>query len=175
MAQTPHITSPLAAHGTHRVRAGFSMTELVIVISILGVLSTIAMTSFSHLLSGGKDAVAAERREMLNRALHMFAQHNYDMVFSRQDTNTADEVVILRTLQYRDPNPNRVKIGSPYVDPRYNPAVSSSADSYRLRWTGRNYELLKPGTAGSGILMDFEGADFTAPFAFPPNFRMAGR
>jgi hypothetical protein len=47
--------------------------------------------------------------------------------------------------------------------------------TYRLRWTGRMYELLKPGTLGTGILMNFEGTDFTTPFAFPPSFQMAGR
>ncbi|MBL9130418.1 MAG: prepilin-type N-terminal cleavage/methylation domain-containing protein, partial [Verrucomicrobiaceae bacterium] len=121
-----------------RWNRGFSMTELVIVISVIGTLATIAVTSFSHLLSGGKNAIAEDRREMLNHALHSFAQQNYDMVFNRMDSSTADEMVILRTLQYRNTNPNRAKIGSPYVDPRYNPEVGSSTQTHRLRWTGRN-------------------------------------
>lgn len=154
---------------------GFSMTELVIVISIFGVLSTIAITSFNHLIGGGKDVIAETRREMLNKALHTFAQQNYDMVFTPIHTATADEMVILRTLQYRNPVTTRATYGSPYVDPRYNPKVSTSREAYRLRWTGRNYELLKPGTEGSGILMNFEGSDFTTAFSFPPNFKMAGR
>lgn len=161
----------------------FSMTELVIVVSILGVLSTITITSFNHLLGGSKTAVAGERREMLNRALHTFAQQNYEMVFNRMDGSGADEMVILRTLQYRNPNddlPAKInkraaKTGSPYLDPRYNPVVSSNSKDYRLRWTGRSYELLEPGENGSGILMNFEGTDFTSPFIFPPNFQMAGR
>jgi len=161
--------------GLRRTPGGFSMTELVIVISVIGVLATIAITSFNHMISGGKDAVAGERREMLNQALHRFSQQNYDMVFNRMDTGAADEMVILRTLQYRDPNPNRSKIGSPYFDPRYNPATSSASHTYRLRWTGRNYELLRPGTDGSGLLMNFDSTDFTEPFQFPPNFQMAGR
>ncbi len=154
---------------------GFSMTELVIVISTLGVLATVAITSFSHLLGSGKSAIAEERREMLNQGLHRFAQENYEMIFSRLDSATADEMVILRTIQYRNPNPLRSKTGSPYVDPRYNPLVSSDSKEYRLRWTGRNYELLRPGVSGSGLLMDFEASDFTTAFVFPPNFKMAGR
>jgi prepilin-type N-terminal cleavage/methylation domain-containing protein len=154
---------------------GFSMTELVIVLSILGVLATISMNSYSHLLSGSKDAVAAERLEMLNRALHTFAQQNYEMIFSRMDGGGADEMVILRTLQYRNPDIDRATLGSPYMDPRYNPTISTKSDDYRMRWTGRSYELLKPGRSGSGILMNFEGTDFTTSFVFPPNFKMAGR
>jgi prepilin-type N-terminal cleavage/methylation domain-containing protein len=154
---------------------GFSMTELVIVISILAVLATITITSFNHLLTGSKDAVAAERLEMMNRGLHTFAQQNYEMIFNRMDTSGADEMVILRTLQYRNPDIDRSKIGSPYLDPRYNPVISSSTQDHRIRWTGRCYELLKPGAAGSGIRMNFDGSDFTTAFVFPPNFQMAGR
>ena len=44
-----------------RREGGFSVTELVIVVSILGVLSGIAVVSFNQFLSGSKDAVAAAR------------------------------------------------------------------------------------------------------------------
>jgi prepilin-type N-terminal cleavage/methylation domain-containing protein len=154
---------------------GFSMTELTIVISILGVLATITITSFNHLLSGSKDAVASERLEMLNRALHTFCQQNKEIVYTRNDSAGNDETYILRTLQFRNPDPDRAQTGSPFFDPRYNPIVSSATSDHRIRWTGRCYELLKPGTAGSGIKMNFDGTDFTTPFVFPPNFQMAGR
>jgi hypothetical protein len=141
----------------------------------MGVLAGIAVRSLNQQLDGAKDAVAEARQEMLNQALHSFAQHNYELLFTPIDAATADEMVILRTLQYRDPNPNRSKIGSPYMDPRYNPVASNSVSLHRLRWNGKMYELLKPGQAGTGLLMDFEGTDFTTAFVFPPNFKMAGR
>ena len=97
------------------------------------------------------------------------------MLFNPMDGSAADEMVVLRTLEFRDPDIDRAKIGSPYVDPRYNPVSSSSSASYRLRWTGKLYELLKPGQTGTGLLMNFEGTDFTTAFVFPPNFKMAGR
>lgn len=157
-----------------RVR-GFSVTELVVTISIMGVLAGMAVGSFNQFLGGAKDALAEARQEMLNQALHRFGQQNYEMLFNPMVNSTADEMVILRTLQYRDPDIDRAKIGSPYMDPRYNPLASSSTAHYRLRWTGRMYELLKPGQAGTGLLMNFEGTDFTTAFVFPPNFQMAGR
>lgn len=158
-----------------RGERGFSMTELVVTISIIGVLAGISVGSFNQFLGGAKDALAVERQEMLNQALHRFAQQNYEMLFNAMDNSAADEMVILRTLQYRDSDPDRAKIGSPYVDPRYNPLSSSAADKYRLRWSGKMYELVKPGQNGTGLLMNFEGTDFTTAFAFPPNFQMAGR
>lgn len=151
------------------------MSELVIVISIIGVLSTIIVRSFQQFLVGSKDAVAAARQEMLNQGLSQFAQQNYELRFNPMDGSTADEMVVLRTLQYRDPDIDRAKIGSPYMDPRYNPVASSSTALYRLRWTGSLYQLLKPGQTGTGLLMNFDGTDFTTAFVFPPNFQMAGR
>ena len=169
---------------THRLRStrlpsrresGFSVTELVIVVSILGVLAGIVVMSYNRFLSGAKDSVAASRQEMLNQAVYSFAQQNYELVFGAMNDSVADELVILRTLQFRNPNANRAKIGSPYFDPRYNPVSSSDTAEYRLRWVGKMYELLPPGQSGTGILMNFDGSDFTTAFVFPPNFQMAGR
>jgi prepilin-type N-terminal cleavage/methylation domain-containing protein len=157
-----------------RKQSGFSMSELVIVISILGVFGSIAVPSFSQYLGGAKDSLAATRQEALNQSVYRFAQQNYELVFNRMDDSVADELVILRTLQYRDPNINRAKVGSPYYDPRYNPVSSSDNSKYRLRWTGKIYELLQPGDNGTGVLMNFDGSDFTTAFVFPPNFQMAG-
>lgn len=154
--------------------SGYSVTELVIVISILGVMSALTVGSFNQFLGGSKDALAVERKEMLNQAVHRFAQQNYELQFNANGNSLADEMVILRTLQYRDPNVNRATVGSPFVDPRYNPISSSDTSAYRLRWTGKMFELLSPGTSGSGILMNFEGTDFTTAFVFPPNFQTAG-
>ena len=151
------------------------MSELVIVICILAVLAAITVTPLSQFLSGGKDSLAMARQETLNQAVYRFAQQNYELQFNRMDGSIADELVILRTLQYRDPNINLAKIGSPYYDPRYNPVSSSDSTQHRLRWTGKMYEVLLPTQSGTGILMDFEGSDFTTAFAFPPNFQMAGQ
>lgn len=154
---------------------GFSMSEMVVVICILSVLAGITVQTFGQFLGGSKDALAASRQETLNQALYRFAQQNYELLFDAMNGSVADELVILRTLQYRDPNINRAQPGSPYVDPRYNPVSSSDTAAYRLRWAGKLFELLKPGQSGTGILMNFEGTDFTTAFVFPPNFQMAGR
>ncbi len=154
---------------------GFSMSELVITISIISVLASVAVSSMQQFLGGGKDVLAAERQERLNQALYQFAQQNFEVLLPSNDVSTSDEVAVLRTLQFRDPDVDRAKVGSPYFDPRYNPVRSSAGSDYRLRWTGRLYELLRPGDTGTGLLMNFDGTDFTTAFVFPPNFQMAGR
>lgn len=164
-----------AACPPSRRHGGYSVTELVIVISIIGVLSSTAVVSYNQFLGGAKDAMAVTRQEMLNAALSSFAQQNYELLFNGSDSSATDEMYILRTLQYRDPDINRAKIGSPYIDPRYNPLSSSDTSAYRLRWTGKMFELLKPQQSGTGLLMDFDGTDFTTAFVFPPNFQTAGR
>ncbi|MDI1312831.1 type II secretion system protein [Prosthecobacter sp.] len=170
-AHRGHRTTFLPAGGEH----GFSMSEMVIVISIMGALAGIAVLSFGQFLGGSKDALAMSRQETLNQSVHRFAQQNYELLFDAMNGSVADELVILRTLQYRDPNIKRAQPGSPFMDPRYNPVSSSDASVHRLRWTGKLFELLKPGKSGTGILMNFEGTDFTTAFVFPPNFKTAGR
>ena len=154
---------------------GFSMSELVVVICILSVLAGISVHSFGQFLGGSKDALAAARQETMNQAVYRFAQQNYELLFTPNNGSVADELVILRTLQYRDPNIKRAQPGSPYMDPRYNPVLSSDNTEYRLVWAGRLFQLLKPGQNGTGLRMNFEGTDFTTAFVFPPNFQMAGR
>lgn len=154
---------------------GFSMTELVIVISIMGVMATIVVAAFSQFLDGGKDALAGERLENLNQALHRYAQTNNEMLETKLPSSGADETMVLRKLQYRNPNEDLAKVGSPYFDPSYNPVASAADTTYRLRWTGRLFELLRPGKSGTGLLMNFEGTDFTTPFVFPPDFDTDGR
>lgn len=174
MTLTPHRgkrTTFLPA-GSER---GFSMSEMVMVICILSVLAGIAVQSFSQYLGSSKDALAESRQETLNQALSRFAQQNYELLFDSNSGSVSDEMVVLRSLQYRDPNNNRSQPGSPYVDPRYNPVASSDITVHRLRWSGKMFELLKPGQSGTGILMNFEGTDFTTAFVFPPNFQTAGR
>lgn len=168
-----HAFSPQFARGSGA--RGFSMTELVIVISIMGVLATIVVSAFSQFLDGGKDALAKERQENLNQALHRYAQTNKELLETKMPSSAADETTVLLKLQYRNPNEDLAQVGSPYFDPRYRPVASAAATTYRLRWTGRLFELLKPGTSGTGLLMNFDGTDFTTPFVFPPDFDTDGR
>ncbi len=151
------------------------MSEMIIVIAILGVLAGIVIISLNGMFAASKETLAIARVEMLNSAVHTWSTANRELNFGRQDGSANDELIVLRDLQFRDPNEEKASIGAPYVPPEYNPDKSSKIDDYRIRWNGRAYELLRPGQSGTGLLMAFDGSDLTKPFKFPPGYQSSSR
>jgi prepilin-type N-terminal cleavage/methylation domain-containing protein len=168
-----HFSQPVRL--AHRMMRGFSMTEMVVTISVIGVLAGIAITQIGGALESSKVAAANEKLEMVNQGLHAYASAvksltNGDMAV-RADAN--DEIQVLLTLQYRDPN-NPVP-GSPFVDEHYRPSTSSNSADYRLQWAGGLFRLLTPGQSGAGLKVPFDGSDLGDPFKYPVNFHSLGR
>lgn len=168
-------THPKSQASTLLRRAGFSMTEVIATIAIMGVLAGICIAGMTGVLKGSKSALAEAKLEMLNKGLDAFAYSNLELTFNVLAGSTGDEFAVLRFLQYRDANENRATVGSPYVRPDYNPASSSSPDDYRIIWKGSRYALLRPGTNGAGMKVVFDGSDYTVPFVFPPGFSRYSR
>lgn len=175
MHGSQEISAPPDCARLPRRRSGFSMTEVVVVIAIISVLATIVIMTMQGTLAVSKETLAVSRLEMLNSALHTWATSNREMSFMRMDAATEDEFFILRGLQFRNPNPKKATFNSPYLPPEYNPLTSNSPSEYRFRWTGRNFELLRPGQEGTGLLMVFDASDYTAPFIFPEGFEPNSR
>ncbi len=169
---TPEEVRKKATRHARRSR-GFSMAEVVTVIAILGVLAAIIIPLMQGSLSGSKNAIARNLVETMNQAVHRFNQTNYELLFTGVAPSGQDEMLILRTMQFRDPA--RPKPGSPYIRPDWNPDISSSSGDYRVMWSGALYQLLVPGQAGTGIKVKFDASDLTTPFVFPPGFTMAGK
>ncbi|WP_009958377.1 prepilin-type N-terminal cleavage/methylation domain-containing protein [Verrucomicrobium spinosum] len=162
-----------AMTGSHRKPAGISIVEIIVVIAVISVIAAIAIPRFSDMTTSAHAAVAKNALETLNTAVHRFNMSNYELLFTGVAPSGQDEMLILRTMQYRDPeNP---KPGSPYMRNDWNPGISSSMDDYRLMWTGTLYKLLPPGASGTGLKVAFDGSDLGTPFSFPPNFTMAGK
>lgn len=161
----------LAARRLH----GFSLTEMITTISMLAILASIVIVSSNDSYTAARETLAIERVEMLNGALNRWAMARPEMIFGRRDDSSADEMKVLRDLEFRHPDPDKVDTCSPYVPPEYNPTTSSSDQDFRIRWTGRRYELLRPGQSGSGLKMVFDGSDMTEAFVFPPNYQSGGR
>ncbi len=151
---------------------GFSLTELVMVVGIIGTLSAVAISNFTGYNSNSRAAYAKELLERVNSAVHRFSDANYPMrVHVVSDGSDASWVI--QTLQYRKPvNP---AVGSPYLANNWTPVISSSTSDYRLIWNNKLFVLANPGDAGAGVKVDFDGASLSTPFNFPSNFTMAGR
>ena len=165
----PNAVPPLLRRTAH----GFSMTEMVWVVAVLGILAGMVIASVGTVASRAQETVAHEKLEMLNSALGTFAQTGSEINFPASSGSYSDEVVVLHYLQGRSTtNP---QAGSPFVSPRYRPEASSSSEDYRLMWTGTMFKLLTPGQSGTGLKVPFDGSDLGQAWIQPPDWAPYGR
>lgn len=150
-----------------------SLVEVLVSISIVAILSMLAIPSYMNYFGTSKETLAGTVLETLNTAVHRFNEGNYELrVSPGTGTDAAVELAVVRTLQYR--NPLNPRVGSPYIHNHWNPTASSNVNDYRLQWKGTLFGLLTPGTSGSGLKVVFDGGDLTTPYVFPSNFTLAG-
>ncbi len=155
-----------------RRAAGFSLVELIVTIGVLGVLAALAVVNYGGTLDSSKLVVAKEVAETVNLALKKHAQVNYAFNLAADDAGTTDELAIVRSLQYR--NPSDPAPGAPFVRPNWHPVGSSSSEDYRLRWNGKIFVILEPGTAGSGLKVAFRASDYGENYDFSGGFTPVG-
>lgn len=155
--------------------AGYSMTEMIIAISVIGVMAGVLIPGMTGVVSGSKESLAAGKLEMLNQALNAYGHSWKEYTYTPNNSSAADELTVVLDLQYRNPDEDKALTGSPFLRTDYRPSTSSSADDYRIVWTGYRFKLLEPGEPGVGIRVDFDGSDIGTPFVFPPNYSSSGR
>ena len=137
-------------------QGGFSLVELLVTVAVLGILSGVMISSFSNVKENSSDIIATEVMETSNLGVKKFNQIAYKLTTAADPDSSADELAVMALLQTRD-----VTIpGSPFVRPNWNPVGSSSSEDYRIQWTGRLFELLKPGVAGHGLKVNFQATDY---------------
>ncbi|MGH8045753.1 MAG: type II secretion system protein [Chthoniobacterales bacterium] len=151
-------------------RAGFTLPELLTTMAILGVLSSIAIASYSGLHIAAREGAARDTVAVLNRALLHFNETNSDIVINPNANSAADELTVLRALQWRDSDPLKATPGSPYISPRFSDTVSSSQDDLRIVWNGHAFELIAPGTAGIGLKTGSLSPESTTAYTFPTGY-----
>ena len=69
----------------NRVR-GFSIVELMIVVTMLGIITSIAIPQLSGVLSNSKEVLVKDFSETLNKAVKKHSQLNYDIKLEADDS-----------------------------------------------------------------------------------------
>lgn len=154
-------------------RGAFSLTEMLVTILIIGVLAAIAIPVYSNITETSRRTVVQDHVEALNRAVTNFGHACWKFPTAANDSATTDEMAVVRSLQWKFPA-SSLKLGSPYFDPRYDPAGTSSTSEYRIRWNGKGFEMLDKGQAGSGLKYDGSSDYKPAPYTFPSGYTPVG-
>jgi prepilin-type N-terminal cleavage/methylation domain-containing protein len=143
----------------HPDQHGFSLTEMIATISMLAILAGIALVMLNGAFDSSKENMAINRMEMVNKALDSYMTNVAEIIWPENAGSTSDELTVLAGLRHRSTDTNKIIVGSPFIDPNYNPKASSDSTTYRLRWRGKRFELLRPGVAGTGLRIPFDGTD----------------
>jgi len=153
-------------------RAGFTLHEVIVTVALIGVFAAIIIPIYSDVRETSQERIVEDHVEDLNRAVADFSHACWALPTPADNSATTDEFIVLRSLQWKFPAAS-FKIGSPYFDPRYDPAPSSDTSTYRIRWNGRSFEMIAKGQAGTGLR--YRGvADYKTPYSFPNGYTPAG-
>ena len=153
-------------------QGGFSLVEIIMTVAILAIISSVAIKYFGGTLDASRSVVAEDVMTALNNGLKKHSQVNYEFNLPADDGGVEDEVAILRSLQWLDPD-NLVP-GAPFIPGNWNPVESSDTREHRLRWNGKMFHVLEPGAAGSGIKVEFDASDYSLNYTFPDDFVPVG-
>ncbi len=167
----------MVRESTHRMgrgaggsSAGFSLVEIVVVITIVGIMAFLLLPSFRELLPGSRYSTALANMELLNQSVLKFNQANWELVLTNSAADTINEEKIVRSLQYRGTEAS-ASPGAPYLDPTLTINGTDDASTYRAHWNGHMFQLLDAGTAGDGLnllLMTSSGTSYTFPNGYKP-------
>lgn len=159
----------------HQRSSAFSLVEMVSTIAVIGILTAIAVPSIGKIIGGSRKGVAENVVQTLNKATRQFGHSQWDLRTTANAASGGDELLLLRTLQWRDPNPSgELNPSGPFMKPDWNPTTSTSSEDYRAEWTGSSWRLVEPGTAGAGIKIIFDGSDLGTPYVHGAGFTPVG-
>jgi type II secretory pathway pseudopilin PulG len=133
-----------------------SLTEVLVVIGFLAIIAAVSIPNMLGVFSSSKYETARRNLNLLNGAVIGFNQANWDLVLASSG-GSDDEQKIFNSLRYRaEVNP---AAGSPYLPPNADFVSSASTNDYRAKWNGRMFEIVVPGSNGTGLdLMKIMGS-----------------
>ncbi len=139
---------------------GMSLTEVLVVISFLAIITAVSVPSIIGLVTSSSGGTAERNLNYLNGSVIAFNQSNWEL-FLAASSGSDDEQAIFDSLRYRaatNPAP-----GSPYLPPTATFVASSTNSTYRAKWNGRMFEIIVPGSNGTGLdLMKIMGSSIQA-------------
>lgn len=127
-------------------RAGYSLVEILVVVGVIAILAALASVSFSGVFQSAREEAATANLSRLNRAVMSYS-HAASELTNTPNVGISDEQAVFSNLQARD----AAIPGSPFLEAHYSAVESSDATVFRGRWNGYTFELLKPGTTGTGV------------------------
>jgi len=155
--------------------SAFSLVEVLATVAAIGIISAIAIPSVGRIVEGSRRGVAENLVQTLNKATRQFGHSQWDLRSAPVPASGGDELLLLRTLQWRDTRPNsELNAPGPFMKTDWNPTTSTSADDYRAEWTGSSWRLLEPGTTGAGLKIVFDGSDLGTPYVHGNGFTPVG-
>ena len=156
-------------------RPAFSLVEMLVVIAIIGILSAIAVPNVGKVLEGSRRGVAENVVQTLNKATREFGHSQWDLRANAVPASGVDELLLLRTLQWRDPSStSELNPPGPFMRTDWNPTTSTSDQDYRVEWTGSSWALREPGESGAGLKIAFDGKDLGTPYVHAAGFTPVG-
>ena len=144
-----HDASRLPYCGEGKRLDGFSLTELLVTIAILAVLTGIAIVCFSNLLPSARQRAAEDSAALLNRGVAHYDQVNSEITIQAA-AGTDDEMAVVDLLKTRSVSAP----GSPYIEANFTAVPSNSTDTVRLYWTGKFFKVIPEGADGAGITVN---------------------
>jgi len=142
---------PLTRPHPHPRTPGFSLTELMICVGVVGILSAIAIPQITHTDRAARSEVANQVVTSLNRAVTGYRQCGQEITQNANGSSAADETSVMLLLTSRDPG----IVGSPFLQGPSWPSVGTDQnDTYRAVWDGRFFSILPPGTEGTGLRLN---------------------
>jgi len=156
-------------------RKALSLVEVMVTIAVIGIVAAIAIPSIGNVSEKSRLGVATNIVETLNKASRQFGHSQWDLRTTPDAATGADELLLLRTLQWRDPGTTgELNPSGPFMKPDWNPSTSTDSTTYRAEWTGSFWRLLEPGENGAGLRIVFDGSDLGTPYVHDAGFRPVG-
>ena len=133
----------------HAAPRGFSLTEILVSIAVIGILSAIAIPSISHISETSKVEVANTIVTTMNRAVTGYRQCGSEITINANADASADEVSVMALLTTRDAGVT----GTPFLQGPWPSTGSSDTSTYRARWNGRFFEVIPAKSDGIGLFI----------------------